>query len=399
MVNPIAWIHSDEALTYPEANALAASLGGRLLVLSDGSGPVTSLTSLRDVLHHEEDPVWVNGGPNPPNYLPLEIQDVLVEYVGPTANPDPSSPLAPASVRGTAGNDQFLGGPGSGFSLRAGAGDDLYIGGGGGTIDLGPGNDTLFFREVEASPWGEISLENVGPTLIYDGDGADYIRTPSFGGSTVLSAAIDGDNDTFLFLTRLSYGSDTAGIRAIVSGPESAGTASGVGIGTDSLGAIHEIVGGSGNDHIEGFARIQGGAGNDYLAPTSYAEGGAGNDTMVTSAERRVELRAEAGNDTLLLRHSAKVSGGSGSDHFTFAGGSGVTIGDFAAGDYLDLSAITDLTVAELFSTRTLQLRQDGGYTDLLFDSDGASGPNGAIELATLKGVFTQAFLDDWVVT
>jgi hypothetical protein len=307
--------------------------------------------------------------------------------------------LAPASVRGTAGNDQFLGGPGSGFSLRAGAGDDSYVGGGGGgTIDLGPGNDTLFFGEVEGTPWGQIS-DHVGPTLIYDGDGADHIEAHSFGGSTVLSAAIDGDNDTFLFLTRLSYGSDTAGIRAIVSGPESAGTASGVGIGTDSLGAIHEIVGGSGNDHIEGFVRIQGGAGNDYLAPTSYAEGGAGNDTMVTSAEQRVELRAEAGNDTLLLHHSAKVSGGSGSDHFTFAGGSGITIGDFAAGDYLDLSAITDLTVAELFSTRTLQLQRDGGYTDLLFDSDGASGPNGAIELATLKGVFTQAFLDDWVLT
>jgi hypothetical protein len=76
-------------------------------------------------------------------------------------------------------------------------------------------------------------------------------------------------------LTRLSYGSDVAGIRAIVSGQESTGTASGVGIGTDSVSGIREIVGGSGNDHIEGFARIQGGAGNDYLAPTSYAEGGA----------------------------------------------------------------------------------------------------------------------------
>jgi hypothetical protein len=150
MVNPIAWIHSDEALTYAEANTLAASLGGRLLVLSDDSGRMTSLTSLRDVLDHEEDPVWVNGGPNPPYHLPLEIQDVLVEYVGPTANPDPSFPvLAPASVRGTAGNDQFLGGPGSGFSLRAGAGDDLYVGGGGGgTIDLG----TTLFSSVRLKP-------------------------------------------------------------------------------------------------------------------------------------------------------------------------------------------------------------------------------------------------------
>jgi Ca2+-binding RTX toxin-like protein len=273
MVNPIAWIQSDKALTYAEAEALAASLGGRLLVVPDDSGP---MTSLRDVLNHEEDPVWVNGGPHPGHLPDDRIPHILVEFVGPTANPDPFfTLLAPAPVRGTAGNDQFLGGPGAGYSLRAGAGDDLYIGGGGGgTIDLGSGNDTLFFGEVEAPPWGQIS-DDVGPTLIYDGDGADCIEAPSFSGSTVLRAAIDGDNDTFLLLTRLSYGSDVAGIRAVVSGQESTGTASGVGIGTDSVRGIHEIVGGSGNDHIEGFARIQGGAGNDYLAPTSYAEGGA----------------------------------------------------------------------------------------------------------------------------
>jgi hypothetical protein len=110
-----------------------------------------------------------------------------------------------------------------------------------------------------------------------------------------------------------------------------------------------EVEGGSGNDHFVNFDRMQRGDGDDCLAPGGMrydlptaaaflADGGAGNDTLVTPSRGCADLRGGTGADKLILRDAAKWSGGDGSGPFIFDKDAQVTIQDFKAGGWIDLS-------------------------------------------------------------
>jgi Ca2+-binding RTX toxin-like protein len=113
-----------------------------------------------------------------------------------------------------------------------------------------------------------------------------------------------GDNDVF-------QGRNGSTVAGMVDGGDGNDSLTG-GDGGDVL------LGGVGNDTVKGGAggdELSGGEGHDLL------NGGQGNDT----------LSGGAGNDTML--------GGAGEDVFVWAPGFGVDrIGDFGAGDQLDLS-------------------------------------------------------------
>jgi len=147
------------------------------------------------------------------------------------------------------------------------------------------------------------------------------------------------------------------------------------------------FVGGSGNDTISGFQRIQGGAGNDILTPGARAEGGDGNDTLIANSSQRVDLRGEAGDDTLQFFTGATVSGGSGNDHFIFEAVAATTINDLSAGDVIDLSALLDGSVSDAFAQGYLTSTISKGYTYCSIDRDG--GGDDYTLLVTLKGQFT----------
>ena len=143
----------------------------------------------------------------------------------------------------------------------------------------------------------------VGNDTVFGGGGADVL----VGGAG--DDLLNGGNGT----DRADYDMDTAGI--VVRLHHQDGTATGRGIGSDSLQWIEDVAGGAGNDRITGDGgdnRLDGGDGNDLLVGLDGADtlsGGTGDDTLYGG-----------GGDDIFV-------GGGGSD--TLNGGNGRDLADY----------------------------------------------------------------------
>jgi len=157
-------------------------------------------------------------------------------------------------------------------------------------------------------------------------------------------------------------------------------------IGTDTVLTDHLVLG-SGNDTVSGFATITGGRGNDTLTALKKAEGGNGDDTLIAeNPGHTVRLLGESGNDTLVVRTAAEMTGGAGSDVFRFEEVARSTINDLGSSDKINLSVlIGDLSYTEARDGGYLKISYNKGYTIGLVDVDG--GSDNFVELFNIKGV------------
>lgn len=430
MVNPIAITTRADAVTWEEAAAIAAAMGGRLYrdIRPD---PFTSPINLAltaagvDLGSAERNSTywfgavwsgtawtWPDGTPVPARYFDDQdpnsddfigneidsvalTQDGLYWINGGDARNGLIVEFTDSkSIAGTGYSEIFFGGAGIGEVLRAGGGDDQFYGPGGGKLLMGAGDDYVQLGSSEpVTPW--TNRDAAPGTIVYDGAGADVVvSNPSSG---VLHAAIDGDADLFAGLARVSYGDDVAGFH-IDDGAYVFGA-----MGEDVLEFVSEVVGGAGDDQIEGFARIQGGGGDDLLRPggylygaesvlAAYADGGAGDDALFTTPLARAELRGGTGDDTLILADAATVSGGAGADVFIFTAIAPVIINDLAAGDLIDLTALLP-GIEDPFAGGYLKTSLSKGYTYVAIDLDG--GADALQPFFSLKGAY--GALDDFL--
>jgi hypothetical protein len=161
-----------------------------------------------------------------------------------------------------------------------------------GGVKMGGGDDVVTNKGT---------MTATGGSALDMGDGNDTLTNS---GTITGNVLMGGDNDVF-------QGRNGSTVAGMVDGGDGNDSLTG-GDGGDVL------LGGVGNDTVKGGAggdELSGGEGHDLL------NGGQGNDT----------LSGGAGNDTML--------GGAGEDVFVWAPGFGVDrIGDFGAGDQLDLS-------------------------------------------------------------
>ena len=130
----------------------------------------------------------------------------------------------------------------------------------------------------------DLNLPGLGPDTVFAGEGADFVRTSTLGGSLIFG---QGDNDTLISVgpnDTLYGGDDEDSIRAQR---------------TPAL-----LFGDSGNDTIiaEARASLYGGVGEDFLQGTVEANlmfGNEGEDTMLGGAQRRDSLYGGKGNDSI----------------------------------------------------------------------------------------------------
>ncbi len=208
-------------------------------------------------------------------------------------------------------------------------------------------------ENVIGSGFADTLVGTVGKDTLFGGDGNDKL----FGGNSN-DTMVGGAGDDKLFggagTNTADYSDDTLGITVTTS------SATGTGIGTDTLNKISKVLGGSGDDNITGGGAANviygndgddtffGGGGNDKLFGGSGADtffGGTGNDKMFGGAGRDT---ADYSDDTLGITATAKqvtgagvgtdklnkienVTGGSGNDMIT--GGSAANILTGNAGD------------------------------------------------------------------
>ncbi|MFM2422228.1 MAG: hypothetical protein RL291_758, partial [Pseudomonadota bacterium] len=268
-------------------------------------------------------------------------------------------------INGGDGNDRILGRDG-GDVIIAGAGDDLIYGGNGNDlIYAGAGADTVFGGNGNDIIYGEAGADSLhgeaGNDVLSGGDGDDLL-VGGEGDDVLLGDAhhdtiIDGEgndrvdggsgNDRLV----ASLGNDVidggTGIDTLDASTSmssltvdlAAGTASGLGIGSDQIANIENVTTGSGHDTVTGSATanvIDAGAGNDTINAGSGADiiaassgsdiidGGDHVDTYdarSATASVVVDLAAgtahgtETGTDTLC--NIENVETGSGADTVT----------------------------------------------------------------------------------
>ncbi len=266
----------------------------------------------------------------------------------------------------TGGGGDTLVGDGNDNVLIANAGNDVVTGGGGNdTMDGGLGRDIADYSTDTAGITGSLATGIVDGTLsghdtlinfelLSGGSGADHLTA---GSGTLVLTGNNGDDVLVASATGVNMqggnGNDTlAGGLAndVLDGGQNidtanysaqsaamiinlnAGTATGSSIGSDSLVAIENAIGGTGNDTITGTTGdnvLTGNAGNDAI------DGVTGNDTIdgddgddnLTGGDGNDTLTGGAGTDTL--------SGGIGNDSLTGGDGSDTMIGG-AGTDFLD---------------------------------------------------------------
>jgi len=164
---------------------------------------------------------------------------------------------------------------------------------------------------------------------------------------------LDGGNETDL----LDYSAQTAGIVVDLY----LGTATGSGIGTDSVTSFEKVEGGEGDDSLRSAlgvdTTLMGGDGNDTFRSSTgddHFDGGDGFDVLDFSSHASGSLSIDLGDGTM--------SGGGvvyGNDTFSniegVIGGSGQEVLTAAAGDgYLDGAGGNDWLTADLFGVTTL---------------------------------------------
>lgn len=186
-----------------------------------------------------------------------------------------------------AGNDIVVSGAGDDL-VRGGAGDD--------TLDGGDGDDAL-----NGGDGADRLLGGRGDDFLFGGTGNDTL----VGGEG--NDRLDGGDG----VDTADYSAETAGVTVDLA----AGTASGDGIGRDTLTGVENIVGGAGDDVLSGDAlvnRIEGGAGSDRILAGAgdTVFGGDGDDIV----EVRAGTAAPAGIDGGAGRDAVRLTGtGTGS--------------------------------------------------------------------------------------
>jgi Ca2+-binding RTX toxin-like protein len=167
------------------------------------------------------------------------------------------------------------------------------------------GNDTIYGGSGADRLYGGNDND-----LIYGGTGLDFVDGGS-GNDTIFGGSDQGGDDTlyggagFDFLDYSDVGAVTVNLTS--------NTASGGG-GTDVLGSIEGVIGGTGDDSITGDTvanHLIGNDGNDTLigdAGADTLDGGTGNDSLSGGTDSDV-ITGGTGNDT--------IDGGSGDDVIT----------------------------------------------------------------------------------
>ncbi len=326
------------------------------------------------------------------------------------------------NIQGGAGNDTIIGGTG-GDQLSGQGGDDIFnyaFGDGADTVDGGADTDRLniagtlanntlgvVFNGTSLTNFAGGTLANVeavtadllgngatGDTLTYAGTlaangvtvnlstgtasgftsiagienvtggaGADRL-TGNANANTLVGGAsddrfvatINDGNDNYTG----NAGSDTYDLSGTTAGATvNAASSTSAETGTDTLGAIENVIGSQGDDSITfngGVNIIDGQGGNDVInsgGGNDNVSGGAGNDTITAGAGNDT-INGSDGNDTLIGGTGLDImTGGLGADTFDFnaPNESGVGIGnddlitDFelsgvAGGDLIDLSTL-----------------------------------------------------------
>ena len=226
---------------------------------------------------------------------------------------------------GTPYDDTLIGNSGDNI-FNGGAGDDIIIGGGGSdtasyhnaasgvTVDLtitGPqavgsdqGTDTLISIEnLTGSPYDDTLTGDSGDNILNGGAGDDVLVGNDGHDVFIGGAGNDTMTGTWHGGSTVDYSSDTQGFTMTMDG----GSATGSGIGSDTLQFIESVIGGSGNDTIYGHASagsLIGNNGDDSI----YDQGGIG-----------MTLDGGSGVDYLNLQYTSPAD-------FTITSGSATTV-------------------------------------------------------------------------
>ena len=197
----------------------------------------------------------------------------------------------------------------------ASAGSDTVVA----TVDVAASassDDDVFLSSVAESGPNQV-IGSSGNDVLIGSNLADEI----FGGAgNDQIAGLGGDDflDGGSGVDTVTYAGTTQGVIVDLA----AGTATGAEIGSDTLSAIENVIGGSGDDVITGNAngnRLEGGGGADVL------DGGAGNDVLLGQAGDDLLIGGSGEGDDVL-------DGGAGVDTVTYASTTQGVIVDLAAG-------------------------------------------------------------------
>jgi Ca2+-binding RTX toxin-like protein len=285
------------------------------------------------------------------------------------------------TLAGLAGNDSLVGGEGNDF-LQGGDSSDILDGGlGADRLQGGKGNDIFLFRSPDTIS-GDIVLDFAdGDQISFKIGGLAYIGDAWFSGQPgeyryqngSISFDFNGDRESDAYVNLLNFPGmleqNSAGLLVAAKNLDKPGTS-----GNDPLN------GGNGLDTLSGQAgndTLKGGMGNDLL------NGDDGNDQLFGDTGDDT-LNGGSGADTLSAGTGQDVlSGGDGNDTFKFlsleeiqdgiAYGAGDRISDFAAGDKIDLSALSTLSfvgIGQNFTGAGNEIRIVNNYGEIRLEID-----------------------------
>jgi Ca2+-binding RTX toxin-like protein len=293
-----------------------------------------------------------------------------------------------------AGNSRLYGGDDQDY-LDAGAGDDFLSGDAGNdtVVDV-LGNNILLGGEGS-----DRLLAGEGNDALYGGAGDDFLNSGS--GQDYMNGGAGNDymiDDVYGFPNSGDYFFGEDGDDTIISHSNES-----------------YLYGGNGNDFLEfrsssGF--LYGEGGDDWLSGVGYLNGGDGNDRLIGRNDSL--LIGGAGNDLLWSRGlrstlyggsgTNELVGGSAVDYFVYDGAnlSGTTLitqndritfdsSSYNFGrDYVvlrDLFGALGVASTDVISGGYLQLTQTNLGVTINIDTDGISGSNTAVTLATINQI------------
>jgi hypothetical protein len=249
------------------------------------------------------------------------------------------------TILGGTGNDSLLGGA-QAETINGGADNDTVVGSlGNDSLAGGTGTNTLDYTGSTQAVTVNLATERAngdgigndtitGFGVLNTGNGADSIvggagseTVNAGGGNDTVSGSLG--NDTLIGgsgIDSLNYGASTSAVTVDLAG----NSASGAGIGTDSITGFERVITGSGNDSIVDSAAnetISSGSGNDTVLA------GAGEDSVnLGSGNDSFSWQDGDGDDTITLGTGADTldlqgwNGGPNDGWDTFSGTGGATL-------------------------------------------------------------------------